>query len=111
MEDAALVVGALNEILPITRIACGDCPTGADLLVKLYAETVGIEFEQYKAYWDKEGRLAGPKRNYRMLESERPDLLVAFPGGAGTHNAMQTAYRLKIPIWRVHHDRKFQDQD
>jgi hypothetical protein len=31
-----------------------------------------------------DGRAAGPRRNQRMLEDFRPDLVVAFPGGRGT---------------------------
>lgn len=50
----------------------------ADYLAKVAAEKLGLEVREYKADWKSYGRAAGPKRNKKMLEEEKPDLVVAF---------------------------------
>ena len=71
---------------------------GADSLAERYCQENGIKSVVYEAEWDVHGRAAGPIRNQKMLESERPDLIIACPGGAGTHNCISGAMRLGLPI-------------
>lgn len=43
---------------------------------------------------------AGPIRNRRMLEQGKPDLVVAFPGGAGTANMVRLTEAAALPLLR-----------
>jgi predicted Rossmann-fold nucleotide-binding protein len=45
----------------------------------------------FPAPWKSQGRAAGPRRNLTMFEASHPDLVVAFPGGAGTANMIEIA--------------------
>lgn len=40
------------------------------------------------------------------MAAARPDLLIAFPGGAGTANCIAEFAKLGIPIWIVAPDGK-----
>jgi len=52
------------------------------------------------ALWDEHGKAAGPIRNARMLEW-KPDLVVAFAGGAGTANMIAQAEKAGVRVHRV----------
>jgi hypothetical protein len=67
----------------ITTVVHGDY-RGADTLAKEWAKANNIQDEPYPADWDAYGLGAGPKRNQRMLDEGRPDLVISFPGGDGT---------------------------
>jgi hypothetical protein len=101
--DARAVCDVLDQIhrqQGIRRLAHG-AATGADTLAKRWAERVGVHPEPYpvtRADWKAHGRAAGPRRNGLMLRTERPDLLVAFPGGPGTRDCCRQATALGIPI-------------
>jgi len=49
-------------------------------------------------------KIAGPKRNALMMEKHKPDLVVAFPGGSGTANAMSEANKRGIPVKEIPYD-------
>jgi predicted Rossmann-fold nucleotide-binding protein len=74
--------------------------TGADQFAREWAETKP-EIKRYvcKAQWDTYGRAAGPMRNSRMLEW-KPDLVVAFAGGAGTADMVEKAEAAGVPVQR-----------
>jgi hypothetical protein len=74
----------LDLLAPI-EIAEGEAP-GADSLAREWAEARKIPFQRFRALWETEGKLAGPKRNRRMFESFEPDGVVAFLGGNGTRD-------------------------
>lgn len=57
---------------------------GADRLACAWAKRNNVPCEQFDAEWSKNGRAAGPIRNQQMIDEGKPDLFVAFPGGAGT---------------------------
>jgi len=72
---------------------------GADLAAehlwrKWQAPYIGVP-----AQWDKDGRAAGPLRN-RVIGRCDPDLLIAFPGGRGTRDAVDVAAERQIS-WLV----------
>lgn len=46
-------------------------------------------------------RSAGPKRNQRMLDKGKPDLVLAFPGGDGTADMVRKAKSAGVPIIEV----------
>ena len=37
------------------------------------------DIEKYYAEWDRYGKSAGPRRNKRMLDEGKPDMVIAFP--------------------------------
>lgn len=100
-RDAALLYRAMDEIHrtrgPITRVAHG-AYAGVDKLAGKWARERGIDEAPYPADWEAFGAAAGPIRNRAMLESERPDALIAFPGGAGTTDCISKARRMGIAI-------------
>lgn len=67
----------------------GDAP-GADQLAGQWARSHGITELKFPADWNKHGKAAGPIRNSIML-TEKPDFVIAFPGGRGTRNMVGQA--------------------
>ena len=65
--------------------------TGADALADQWAKKRSIAIESYPADWVTYGKAAGPLRNKQMLTQGKPDLVLAFPGGAGTANMINLA--------------------
>jgi hypothetical protein len=63
---------------------------GADRLAGEWAGARGVEVLALPADWKRHGRGAGLIQNRQMLE-EKPDLLVAFPGGKGTADMVTVA--------------------
>lgn len=53
------------------------------------------------ANWDAHGKAAGPIRNRAMLSLAGVRQLIAFKGGAGTHNCIVTAKKLGIDVWVI----------
>lgn len=84
------------------RILHGDA-AGADTLAKEWAEANGVEAVPFPVLlneWRCYGKGAGPIRNARMV-AQRPDLVVAFPGGAGTADCVRQAREAGIPVLTV----------
>ena len=50
------------------------------------------------ADWKQYGRGAGPIRNREMLQYSEPDIVVAFPGGAGTADMIRAARTAGYPV-------------
>jgi hypothetical protein len=93
-SDVAHVHEVLNTLYidrgPLVIIQGG--ATGADFIAKSWA-TIAYNCEEItvKAEWDKYGKAAGHIRNKKMLDLHTPDLVMAFPGGAGTANMTRQA--------------------
>ena len=81
----------------ITQIIEGGAP-GADRLAFRWARHRGIETRTFPADWRTHGRAAGPIRNQQMLDEGRPDVVIAFPGGAGTASMISLAKRAGVPV-------------
>jgi predicted Rossmann-fold nucleotide-binding protein len=95
---------ALNQALAtlhadhkISLVVTGGA-SGADHLAKLWAQHERVAVCEFPANWQFEGRVAGPKRNAAMLRLAQPDLVVAFPGGAGTESMMRQARAVGVPV-------------
>lgn len=73
---------------------------GADALAAHWAFDRKIECLEYPADWDRYGKSAGMIRNKQMLE-EKPDLIIAFPGGKGTANMINIARKANIKIMEI----------
>jgi hypothetical protein len=83
---------------------------GADRLAKAWADERGIECLTFPADWKGMGLAAGPIRNQQMIDEGKPDLVIAFPGGAGTHDMMARATKANLQqIWVILDDRTKQD--
>jgi len=101
-EDWAAVEAVLRIFDPRkTSLIHGGCPTGADHIANDIANDQGWRsIYIFSADWDKYGRAAGPKRNKQMLVEGNPDIVVAFPGGAGTNNMVVQALKAKVHVLR-----------
>lgn len=84
----------------ITLVVHG-AATGADTLARNWARSRGKESIGYPADWKRHGRAAGPKRNARMIEEGKPDLVIAFPGGRGTADMVTQAKAAGIEVVEV----------
>lgn len=74
----------------------GGC-RGADTLAALAALDLGFQAEEWAADWRRRGRRAGPLRNQAMVD-RGADLVVAFPGGAGTADLVRRARAAGIEV-------------
>jgi len=72
---------------------------GADLLSKKWAKLHEIACFQCDANWDCYDNKAGSIRNQWMLEFARPDMILAFPGGAGTADMVRRGKAAKVETY------------
>lgn len=98
-DKVNLILNKIHDDAGITCIVQGGAK-GADELAKNWAERHNIECKEYKADWDAYGRSAGPIRNREMFNKEKPDMVVAFPGGKGTAH-MASIAEGKVPVIKV----------
>lgn len=96
-EHIWAVLDDIHETTPIAWILHGGA-SGADTLAGRWAQARGVSCRVFYADWQTHGRVAGMRRNQRMLDEGRPDLVVAFPGGRGTRDMIQRAYAAGVPI-------------
>ena len=52
------------------------------------------------ADWEKWDTAAGPKRNQMMLD-QKPDIILAFPGGRGTADMIARAEQAGVEVVKV----------
>lgn len=71
---------------------------GADRLARDWAKSWELPVETYEADWDKHGKAAGIFRNIDMLNKGQPDLVIAFPGGAGTAHMVAIARKKGVKV-------------
>ena len=91
------LLDAAHQRDPFEVVIHGDF-RGADKLAKAWAKSRGIPEEPYPADWGSYGKAAGPKRNQRMLDEGKPDIVVAFPGGDGTKDMTDRARAAHIRV-------------
>ena len=82
------------------RIVTGGAD-GADSHATDWAVINWAQFAVYQPDWKQYGLRAGPIRNAAMLENEKVDLVIGFPGGAGTRDMLSRARKAKIPVQEV----------
>jgi len=71
---------------------------GADRLAKNWANFINVPVTSFPANWDKYDNRAGPIRNLQMIQEGKPDLVVAFRGGAGTRDMINQAMKYDIEV-------------
>ena len=103
-NDRSLLYRQMDTVVtargPIEVIIQGGA-RGADQLAYEWAAYRGIPTQQFDADWDRHGKSAGMLRNQRMLSEGRPDLVVAFPGKAGTDDMVRRAKAAGVPVIQV----------
>lgn len=98
MTDASLVAEVLGKLAGRNVILAHGAQTGADTLCAEFAKKMGWGVVPFEAQWDKYGNSAGPIRNATLLDTFKPDYLIAFAGGRGTMNMINLALDRKIRI-------------
>ncbi|MGC4925613.1 SLOG family protein [Streptomyces sp. DT117] len=116
-QEIAVIRRALNEVLAVRPhnqplvVVHGDCPTGADIMAKVWALTTftpactddyeRITEEPHPAAWHLHGRKAGPIRNQNMV-NKGADLCLAFirNGSRGATGCANLAEAAGIPTRR-----------
>lgn len=99
-ERVETVLNSLHAEQRITSIITG-AARGADALAQAWAVSNRISVARYPANWKEHGRSAGPRRNRAMLEAERPQMVVAFPGGKGTKDMVDRADAARVSVLMV----------
>lgn len=94
--DRAKVYETLDKLQP--SMVCHGGANGADHHADRWAKDRQIPVMCYPAQWLRLGKPAGPIRNRQMLTEFRPDLVIQFPGGAGTAHCAQSARDIDIPV-------------
>lgn len=94
------VLGKLHREAGIDILIQG-AARGTDSLASHWADTFGVPQEAYPADWEAHGTFAGPMRNKVMLEEGKPDLVIAFPGGAGTRDMVRKARKAGIDVVEI----------
>lgn len=110
-SDGELVCAVLDD-LDVAVLIHGAC-TGADSMADRWAVISGIKpipFPVTSDEWRRIGRRAGPLRNGRMIAETvatiapaygATPVLVAFHGGRGTKNCIDTARAASVAVWEV----------
>lgn len=76
-KDAQKIRDVLKALPSNTIIVHGNA-RGADKIAGKVALGLGMKVRVYPAKWDQYGKAAGPIRNQRMLDEEKPDMVIAF---------------------------------
>ena len=97
-KDEAKVHRILDELHSLHRITVivEGGAGGADSFGASWALKHGIPHRTYFADWRRYGLRAGPVRNREMLMTEKPKLVVAFPGGTGTADMVKRATKAGV---------------
>lgn len=90
------VLDRLEQYFQAQFLIISGAARGADTLAELWALNRKRERQLFPADWAKHGLAAGPKRNTQMIKEGKPDLVVVFPGGRGTADALQKAGEFKV---------------
>lgn len=88
---------ALHDVLGPFRVVTGDA-AGVDHHTHTWALARGVPCLRVRADWARHGKAAGGLRNQQILDTHRPDHLIAYPGGPGTADMRQRAETAGIPV-------------
>lgn len=102
-DDVDFIVARLNEIHSFRQISTliAGGARGTDTIAELWADELGVSKGIYKITeedWNRYGKSAGPRRNEHMLKTERPDVVVGFPGGNGTAHMLDIARKAGVEV-------------
>lgn len=71
---------------------------GADQGALYWRNIRHLQGKTFTADWGHHGNAAGPIRNAQMLSEGKPDVVIAFPGGAGTADMVAKATRAGVKV-------------
>lgn len=96
------VWGALNGYKRHNPLVVHGAAKGVDRIADTHARALGMEVHPHPADWEAYHRAAGPIRNQEMLDTEHPNLVLAFHddivSSKGTRDMVNRAVKLGIPI-------------
>ena len=98
--DGTTVARVISALNPVGTVVVHGGARGADSLAADWCRTFGVPEEPHPADWNLHGKAAGPIRNQAMLEAGA-DLVIAFPGGAGTADMVGRARSAGVPVLHV----------
>lgn len=99
IEAVILGYGALNGSLTLIH---GHCPDGADAIADRVALKHGLEPVRVPANWKRFGKGAGPIRNQKMLDEQKPEVVIAFRAhgkSTGTDDMIKRALKAGVPTF------------
>lgn len=95
----SLVLDTQHEETPFSVLIHGDA-LGADRTAAKWARARRVPTQAFPANWERDGIKAGPIRNSQML-AQRPDLVIAFPGGKGTADMVRKAKAAGVAVTEI----------
>ena len=105
--ERKLVSASLSALNPRPSTIIHGAARGADRLADIWARRNGVGVTTFPADWYPNGRSggldrsAGPRRNQRMIQEGKPDLVIAFPGGAGTADMVRRARMAGVEVREI----------
>ena len=99
-EKVYEVLSSIHKEKNITTLIHG-AAKGADTIAGYWARENTIKEKQCPALWNTYGKAAGSIRNQKMLDDNKIDLVIAFPGGKGTADMVQRAKKANIEVKEV----------
>ena len=103
-QDVDYVEKTLSRLLqtrgPWERLIHGDA-RGVDRMAGKWARDHGVLDWDFRPEWHRVEAGDGLSRNQRMIETGAPDLVIAFPGGAGTENMVDLAKAANIEVIEI----------
>lgn len=75
--------------------------SGADALAAEWAQKRGVPSKEFTADWKTHGWKAGKLRNQQMLDEGEPDVVIAFPGEAGTADMIWKAMSADVQVIEI----------
>jgi len=101
-NNEKMLYAALDLLNP-AQIVHGDC-RGADKMASTWAVENNIPQYNYAVTpedWDRYGKGAPVVRNQQMLDEQKPDMVLAVQGGAGTQDMMRRARMADVVVFRL----------
>lgn len=108
---------ALDGLVPKPTLIIQGGADGADACASEWASSRNVTERQFEPDWadltQPDARIrtrrdgtkydanAGPRRNQKMLDEGKPDLVVAFPGGGGTADMVRKAKAAGVRVIEV----------
>lgn len=99
--DRALIRRTLDSHYNANLVIVHGDAAGVDREAGAWARSKCVARIEVPAQWDLHGKAAGPIRNARMLKEFKPDLVLGFPGGAGTNDMCRKAYDAGLSVHRI----------
>lgn len=103
-QNDAMFDGAMSQILELrgcpSRIIHGDA-RGADQIAGEWGRRMAIGVVAIPADWSGHGMKAGPLRNQLMLDTYKPAVVIAFPGGQGTADMVRRSRRTGADVIEI----------